>query len=186
MRKICAAAGACAAARATAKATMERKAICMAFLSPIRRLRRDSSGGMSRRRLSVVTVDHCRRLMSSRKSPGPLMANVSTLSVVIWISAASRSLFNAGSDWMGSCAITIKRRCDRCPSVQSQNSAPALLRAAIKRSRKSRKLLCYSPPNLALRLTARKVKVLPLFKFFGPRGSNIHVLSTCALKVLNP
>jgi len=41
----------------------------------------------------------------------------SCCSLVIRISAASRSLFNAGSDWVGSCAITIKRRRDRTPKV---------------------------------------------------------------------
>src|SRR5262249_19683076 len=49
----------------------------------------------------------------------------SCCSLVIRISATSRSLFNAGSDWVGSCAITIKRRRDCIPKVQSQNSDSA-------------------------------------------------------------
>ncbi len=50
-------------------------------------------------------------------------------------------LFNAASDWVGSCAITIKRRRDRTPKVQSETLIP---RAAIGRSRKPQKTaLCY-------------------------------------------
>jgi putative transposase len=37
------------------------------------------------------------------------------------------------------------------PSVQLWNSGPAILRAAIRRSRTSRKPLCYPPPQFALR-----------------------------------
>jgi hypothetical protein len=44
------------------------------------------------------------------------------------ISAASGSLFNAGSDWVGSCAIAIKRLGDRMPKIQCWNSDPAILR----------------------------------------------------------
>ena len=49
----------------------------------------------------------------------------SCCSLVIRISATSRSLFNAGSDWVGSCAITIKRRRDRTPNGSSRNSDSA-------------------------------------------------------------
>src|SRR5262245_9846113 len=47
----------------------------------------------------------------------------SCCSLVIRISATSRSLFNAGSDWVGSCAIAINRRRDR----QANSSSPDLL-----------------------------------------------------------
>jgi len=49
---------------------------------------------------------------------------------------------------VGSRAITIKRRRDRTPKVQSRKSDSANLRAAIGRSRKSRKPLCYPSPQL--------------------------------------
>jgi hypothetical protein len=45
-------------------------------------------------------------------------------------------------------AITIKRRRDRTPKVQSRNSDFAILRAAIGRSRKSQKPLCYPSSQL--------------------------------------
>src|SRR6185436_14122156 len=45
--------------------------------------------------------------------------------------SAARDPCNAASDWVGSCAITIKRRRDRKPKVQSWNSDFAILRAAI-------------------------------------------------------
>src|SRR5262245_39058505 len=70
----------------------------------------------------------------------------SCCSLVIRISPTSRSLFNAGNDWVGSCAITIKRRRDRTPKVQS-----GTVRAAIGRSRKSaksRKPACFPSSQL--------------------------------------
>jgi aminotransferase class V len=94
---------------------------------------------------------------------------MSCCSLAIRISAAGRSLFNAASDWVGSCAITIKRRRDRTPKVQSWNTDFAILRAAIGRSRKSRKPLCYPSPQrcaLASSITC-EVQVLPPFEFFG-------------------
>ena len=36
---------------------------------------------------------------------------------------AARDLFNAGSEWVGCCAITIKRRRDRTPKVQSRTDS---------------------------------------------------------------
>ena len=54
-------------------------------------------------------------------------------------------LFNAASDWVGSCAITIKRQRDRSPRFIP---GTPILRAAIGRSRKSRKPLCYPLPQL--------------------------------------
>src|SRR5262245_34393096 len=56
----------------------------------------------------------------------------SCCSLVIRISAASRSLFNAGSDWVGSCAITIKRRRDRTPNC----SIPELRFCALQLGRR--------------------------------------------------
>jgi hypothetical protein len=43
----------------------------------------------------------------------------SRCSLLMRISAASRNLFNAESDWVGSYAITIKRLRDRMPKAQS-------------------------------------------------------------------
>ena len=99
----------------------------------------------------------------------------SCCSLVIRISAASRSLFNAGSDWVGSCAITIRRRRDRTPKVRSRNPDSANPRPAIltsRKSSKSRKPLCYRRPNSALRLARSpcQVQVLPPFQFFDHTG----------------
>src|SRR5215475_13987949 len=95
----------------------------------------------------------------------------SCCSLVIRISPTSRSLLNAGSDWVGSCAITIKRRRDRTPKVQS-----GTVRAAIGRSRKSAKFeeasLLPIVPTRVLRQARSpcEVQVLPPCQFFGHTG----------------
>ena len=85
-------------------------------------------------------------------------------SLMIRISAASRSLFNAGSDWVGSCAITIKRRRDCTPKVQSPFCDSARCDWEIEEA-----ALLPVVPTLALRQarSPREVQVLPSFQFFG-------------------
>src|SRR5215813_6071480 len=87
----------------------------------------------------------------------------SCCSLVIRISATSRSLFNAGSDWVGSCAITIKRRRDCIPKVQSQNSDSARCDWEIEEVAEAALL----PVAPTLTRSPCEVQVLPPFEFFG-------------------
>src|SRR5262249_17771225 len=96
----------------------------------------------------------------------------SCCSLVIRISATSRSLFNAGSDWVGSCAITIKRRRDRTPI----GSIPELRFCATRLEIKE----VAEPALLPVALTLRSGKldcpceaqVLPPLRYFDHTGSD--------------
>jgi hypothetical protein len=99
--------------------------------------------------------------------------------------SAARGLCNAASVWVGSCAITIKRRRDQTPKVQPRNSDPANLRAAIGRSRKSAK---FEEASMLPVVTTRalrqarslcEVQVLPPCQFwpYGPHSTWLGVLS---------
>src|SRR5262245_34183370 len=84
--------------------------------------------------------------------------------------ATARALCNAASDWVGYCIITIKRRRDRTPKVQSPNSDyPA---AAIGDRGSPHNSLCYSviPTRGFVDLaTSYQLQVLP-FQYFDHTG----------------
>src|SRR5262245_6872653 len=94
----------------------------------------------------------------------------SCCSLVIRISATSRSLFNAGSDWVGSCAITIKRRRDRTP----KGSIPELRFCAMRLGNRGKRGSRFAArrPNSALRQARSPcgVLALPPFQYFGHTG----------------
>src|SRR5262252_9739498 len=92
----------------------------------------------------------------------------SRCSLVMRISAASRSLFNAGSDWVGSCAITIKRRVIAHPKVQSRYSDPARCDWEIEEVAEAALLPVAS--TLRSGKLDRPVKALPPFQYFGHTG----------------
>src|SRR5262245_41455118 len=111
----------------------------------------------------------------------------SCCSLVIRISAASRSLFNAGSDWVGSCAITIKRRRDPTPKVQSWNSGSARRDWEIEQVEDA--ALLPVTPTLRSGKLNRPVKYrFPTFEYFGHTGYRRrrlpYVSPPCALLVL--
>src|SRR5262245_47353900 len=81
-------------------------------------------------------------------------------SLVIRISATSRSLFNAGSDWVGSCAITIKWRRDRTPKGSIPELRFCAMRLGNRGSRGSR--FATRRPNSASGKLDRPVK----YRFF--------------------
>src|SRR5213078_4504097 len=77
--------------------------------------------------------------------------------------STARGPRNAASDWVGSCATTIKRQRDRTPKVQSRTLTPPL------RSGDPRKPLCYSFSQLrpfGKLATSYQLQVLPPFQFF--------------------
>src|SRR5438552_15260568 len=80
-------------------------------------------------------------------------------------STASSSLFNVAIDWVGSCAITIKRRRDRTPKVQSRTLIVAL-RSGDRGASGSR--FATVIPTLALQQARLpyELRVLPPFQFF--------------------
>src|SRR5215831_10881725 len=84
----------------------------------------------------------------------------SCCSLVIRISATSRSLFNAGSDWVGSCAITIKRRRDPTPKGSIPKLRYCAMRLGNRGSRGSR--FATRRPNSASGKLDRPVK----YRFF--------------------
>src|SRR5262249_51391376 len=94
----------------------------------------------------------------------------SCCSLVIGISATSRSLFNAGSDWVGSCAITIKRRRDRTP----KGSIPELRSCAMRLGDRGSRFATRRP-NSALRQARPpcEVQVLPPFQYFDHTGARV-------------
>src|SRR5262245_3459325 len=95
----------------------------------------------------------------------------SCCSLVRRISAASRSLFNAGSDWVGSCAITIKRRRDPTPKVQSWNCGSARCDWEIEQVEDA--ALLPVTPTLRSGKLDRPVKYsFPPFEYFDHTGSS--------------
>ena len=90
----------------------------------------------------------------------------SCCSLVIRISATSRSLFNAGSDWVGSCAITIKRRRNRTPKGSIPELRFCAMRLGNRGSRGSR--FATRRPNSAHRQARSpcEVQVLPPLRYF--------------------
>src|SRR5215510_3173647 len=94
----------------------------------------------------------------------------SCCSPVIRISAASRTPFNVGSDWVGFCAITIKRRRNRTPpKVQSWNSGSA--RCAWEIGEVAEAALPRVAPTLRSGDLHRPVKYrFPPFEYFGHTG----------------
>ena len=95
-------------------------------------------------------------------------------------SATTCSLFNAASDWVGSCATITKRRRDRTPKVQPR---PLTLRAATRRSRQSRKTPGYTLSQICpfgKLLTHYELQVLPPFQFFDhTRSPGLQVSGRC-------
>ena len=94
-------------------------------------------------------------------------------------SATIYSLFNAASDWVGSCATITKRRRDRTPKARPR---PLTLRAATGRSRQSRKTPCYTLSQICRfgkLLTHYELQVLPPFQFFDHTGFVLTISRSC-------
>src|SRR5215475_2694843 len=111
-------------------------------------------------------------------SSGIIRARVtSCCSLVIRISPTSRSLFNAGSDWVGSCAITIKRRRDRTPKVQIRDRARCDWEIEEVGEVEEASLLPVVPTRVLRQARSPcEVQVLPPCRFFGHTGSGFFLV----------
>src|ERR1043166_457458 len=93
----------------------------------------------------------------------------SCCSLVTWTAVASSSLFNAASDWAGSCVIITKRRRDRTPQGSIPNSDWARCDWQIEEA-EAVLLPVVSTQAPRYSCDTYELQVLPPFQFFGPTG----------------
>src|SRR5262249_18341301 len=111
--------------------------------------------------------------MSNTSMPSGITRGRATscFSLAIQTSTA-RGPCNAASDWVGSCAITIKRQRDRTPKVPSRTLTPRCDRA-IEEAAADALLAVVPTPALRKLATSCQLQVLPPFQFFDHTGRSV-------------